>query len=133
MELEFSMWLATKTRWAHLSKVIPFPVVPRVGEYVKFRNTVVGDYFAFRVSEITYREAGLIEVWTERLDNVEDRMYSFETEAEFDEYYTSYLNEAGSVGEGWGLIDIVSDSRSNLSSDQHSRMDHVSKQLHGTC
>jgi hypothetical protein len=35
-------------------------------------------------------------------------------------------------GEGLGLIDIISDSRSNLSSDQHSRMDHVSKQLHGT-
>lgn len=102
MELEFSIWLATKTRWAHLSKVIQFPVVPRVGEYVKFRNTVVGDYFAFRVSEITYREAGLIEVWTELLDNVEDRMYSFETEAEFDEHYTSYLNEGWQCRRGVG-------------------------------
>lgn len=93
MELEFSIWLATKTRWAHLRKVIQLPVVPRVGEFMKFRNAVVGDYFAYRVTEITYREAGLIEVWTELLDNMEDRMYSFETEAEFDEYFTSYINE----------------------------------------
>ena len=62
MNLEFNIWLASKTRWAHLTKVIAMPVVPRVGEFLKFRNPVVGDYFAFRVSEVTYREGGLIDV-----------------------------------------------------------------------
>jgi hypothetical protein len=95
MDLEFSIWLGTKTRWAHLTKVTDMPVVPRVGEFMKFNNAVVGDYFAFRISEVTYREGGRIAVWTELLDNVDNRMYSFEEEAEFDEYFKSYL------AEGW--------------------------------
>lgn len=93
VDLEFSIWLASKTRWAHLTKTISMPVMPRVGEYVKFRNEQEGDYFPWRISEITYRETGQIEVRTELLDNVDDRMYSFEEEREFDEYLQSYLNE----------------------------------------
>lgn len=102
MDLKFSIWLATKSRWAHLTKVIALPSVPRVGEYLKFRNTVVGDYFAFRVTEVTYRESGGIEVWTELLDNIDNRMYSFEEEAEFDVYFTSYLAEGWQCQRGIG-------------------------------
>ena len=102
MELEFSIWLATKTRWAHLTKVIAMPTVPRVGEFLKFRNAVVGDYFAFRVSEVTYREGGVVEVWTELLDNIDNRMYSFEEEDEFDEYVNSYLAEGWQCPRGIG-------------------------------
>jgi hypothetical protein len=102
IDIEFSIWLATKTRWAHLTKVISMPIVPRVGEFMKFRNVAVGDYFAFRVSQITYREDGLIEVWTELLDNVDERMYSFEDESEFDEYFASYIAEGWACHEGIG-------------------------------
>jgi len=52
------------------------PAVPRVGEFLKFRDAVVGDYFAFQVSSVTYREDGHVEVWTELLDNIDNRMYS---------------------------------------------------------
>ncbi len=102
MDLEFSIWLATKTRWAHLTKVIAMPVVPRVGEFVKFRNAVMGDYFAFQVSSVTYHEDGPVEVWTELLDNIDDRMYSFEEEPEFDEYFNSYLAEGWHCPRGVG-------------------------------
>lgn len=27
MDIEFSIWIASKTRWAHLKKLIPMPVV----------------------------------------------------------------------------------------------------------
>lgn len=102
MDIEFSIWLATRTRWAHLTKTMSMPVVPRVGEHVKFRNEVVGDYFAFRVSAVTYRESGGIEVATELLDNIDDRMFSFEAEEEFDEYFASYLAEGWRCERGVG-------------------------------
>lgn len=94
IDIEFSIWLASKTRWAHLTKTISMPTVPRVGEFVKFRNTQVGDYFAWPITQVMYRESGEVEVWTELLENLDDREYSFETEAEFDEYLQSYLAEA---------------------------------------
>ena len=102
MEVEFSIWLATKTRWAHLRKVIDVPTMPRVGEFMKFKNEVVGDYFGFRISQITYRETGSIEVWTELLDNIDNRQYSFEEESEFDEYFQSYLAEGWQCPKGIG-------------------------------
>ena len=46
MDIEFSVWFATRTRWAHFIKAIPMPDVPRVGEFVKFANKELGDYFA---------------------------------------------------------------------------------------
>ena len=76
--------------------------VPRVGEFLKFQNEEVGDYFAWEVTEVTYRESGTIEVWTELLDNIDDRGYSFEEEAEFDEYYESYLAEGWQSERGVG-------------------------------
>ncbi|HEX5103224.1 MAG TPA: hypothetical protein VFV87_05405 [Pirellulaceae bacterium] len=94
-EIQCSIWLASKTRWAHLTKLVRLASVPRVGEYLKFQNHEQGDYFAWRVSQVTYRESGEIEVWTELLDNIDDRGYSFDEESEFDSYFQSY------VGEGW--------------------------------
>jgi hypothetical protein len=102
LQIEFSLWLATRTRWAHLTKTIPMAVMPRVGELVKFQNETVGDYFAFQVTQVTYRESGAIEVWTELLDNVDDRMYSFEEEQEFDECFASYLAEGWRCERGVG-------------------------------
>ena len=95
VDVEFSIWLASKTRWVHLTKAITLPTVPRVGEFMKFRNEKLGDYFAWEIREVTYREQGEIEVWTELLDDVDGRGYSFEEENEFDEYHESYL------AEGW--------------------------------
>ena len=92
MDIEFSIYLATKTRWAHLTKIVSLPV-PRVGEIVKFRNEQMGDYFGFDVIAVTYREGGVVEVMTELFDNVDNRMYSFEDEPELDEYLASYLKE----------------------------------------
>jgi hypothetical protein len=91
--IEFSIWLASKSRWAHLTKMIGMPVVPRVGEFVKFSNAKNGDYFAWKVSQVTYRENGSIEVWTELLENIDNRGFSFETEDEFDDFFQSYVAE----------------------------------------
>jgi hypothetical protein len=102
MNVQFSFWLATKTRWAHLTKGIDMPVMPRVGEFVKFKNAKVGDYFAFKITQVTYHEGGEPEVWTELLDNVDDRMYSFEDEGEFDEHFNSYLQEGWNCERGVG-------------------------------
>lgn len=77
-------------------------VLPRVGEFVKFRNETMGDYFAFEVTSITYRESGVIEVWTDLLDNIDGRMYSFEEEEEFDKYLASYLAEGWRCEKGVG-------------------------------
>jgi hypothetical protein len=98
MNIEFSIWLASKTRWAHLTKIIPMQTVPRVGEFMKFQNAEVGDYFAWAITQVTYRENADIEVWTELLNNIEDQGYSFETEEEFDQYFRAYL------AEGWQCI-----------------------------
>ncbi|ENK2328142.1 hypothetical protein AB3A96_004251 [Vibrio vulnificus] len=93
IEIEFSIYLASKKNWVHLVKNVHLPVVPRVGESVKFNNRIVGDYFSWTVNQVTYRESGMIEVTTELLDNTNNRMYSFEEQDEFLEYYHSYLNE----------------------------------------
>jgi len=100
--VQFSIWLASKTRWAHLVKTIEMPAVPRVGEFVKFRNEQHGDYFAWEVSQVTYRESGTIEAWTKRLNDADDRGYSFEDEDEFDEYFRSYIDEGWQCERGIG-------------------------------
>ncbi|EIZ0312227.1 hypothetical protein ACSTJP_01440 [Vibrio parahaemolyticus] len=93
IEIEFSIYLASKKEWVHLLKTIRLSAVPRVGESVKFNNRLVGDYFAWTVNQVTYRENGVIEVMTDLLDNINCRMYSFEEHDEFLEYYHSYLDE----------------------------------------
>lgn len=64
--------------------------IPRVGEFVKFTLQGEDDYVPWRISEITYREAGSIEIWTELLDDVDGRGYSFEDEEEFNEALSEY-------------------------------------------
>lgn len=88
--LTFSIWIASKTRWAHLTKTIQMEAVPRVGEFVKFTLQGEDDYVPWRISEITYRETGSIEIWTELLDDVDGRGYSFEDEDDFDEALSEY-------------------------------------------
>jgi hypothetical protein len=102
MDVEVSIYLATRTRWAHLTKVVSLPAMPRVGEVIKFRNREMGDYFGFEITSVTYREGGGIEVVTGLLDNVEDRLYSFEEEQELDEYVISYLAEGWKCQRGIG-------------------------------
>ncbi|MGE0708718.1 MAG: hypothetical protein AB7N76_21170 [Planctomycetota bacterium] len=43
MQISFSIYLASKTRWAHLQKEIDLASVPRAGDYVKLENARVGD------------------------------------------------------------------------------------------
>ena len=95
MKIEFYIYLATREKWVCLQKEVDLPAVPREGEYVKFNNAEMGDYFPFKVNEVTYRECGKIEVMMDLLDNIDNRMYSFEDESEFNEYLESYL------AEGW--------------------------------
>lgn len=102
IDIKFSIWMASKTRWVHLTKTISLPAVPRSGDFIKFTNEELGDYFAWEISEVTYRESGSIEVSTALLDDIDNRRYSFEDEAEFDEYYDSYIAEGWTSPEGIG-------------------------------
>lgn len=102
MKITFSIWIASKTRWAHLEKDVDMPVIPRVGEYMKFSNAVVGDYFSWKISQITYKESGEVDVWTGLLEDSEGCGYSFDAEDEFDEYYASYVNEGWRCERGQG-------------------------------
>jgi len=85
MIAEFSIWIASKSKLAHLSKEIELNVLPRVGEFIKFKNDEVGDYFAWEIRQITYHELGRIEIWTELLNNHDNCGYSFEDEEDFQE------------------------------------------------
>lgn len=100
MDLEFSIYFASKSRWAHLTKVIPLPVVPRVGEFVKFETPQLLDYVAWEITQVTYREKGVPELMTELLDNIDGRGYSFEDEDEFDEYYAACLQAGWECSRG---------------------------------
>ena len=90
VDLSVSIYLASKTRWVHLQKTIRLHAVPRVGEWLKLSNDEMGEYFGWRVEEVTYRESGQIEIRTGLLDDVDGRGYSFESESELDEYSDSY-------------------------------------------
>ncbi|WP_372836257.1 hypothetical protein [Pontibacterium sp.] len=100
IEMEFSIWLASKTRWVHLTKAISLPVVPRVGEHIKFKSKELGDYYPWKVTQVTYRESGVIEVWTELLEDINGRGYSFEEEDDFDEYHNAYIEEGWQAPHG---------------------------------
>jgi hypothetical protein len=91
MDVEFHIWIASKSRWAHLTKVISMPVIPRTGEFVKFHAPKISDYVPWKITQITHLESDGIEVWTELLNDIDGRSYSFENEAEFDEYHAAYV------------------------------------------
>ncbi len=91
IDLSVSIYSASKTRWMHLEKAMRLPAVPRVGEWLKLSNSEIGDYFGWRVVEVTYRESGPVEIMTELLDDLDGRGYSFDEESEFDQYVHTYL------------------------------------------
>ena len=93
--LTFSIWIASRTRWTHLTKTIDMRAIPRVGEFVKFTLEGNDDYVPWKVSEITYRESGSIEISTELLDDVDGRGFSFCDEEEFDDALAEFQ------GSGW--------------------------------
>jgi hypothetical protein len=64
MDVVVDIYLASPTRWAHLRRTLDLHAVPRVGEHLKLRNAEMGDYFPFRVVEVTHREGAAIEVMT---------------------------------------------------------------------
>jgi hypothetical protein len=102
MDIEFSIYLATRTRWAHLTKTVSLAALPRAGDFVKFNNEKLGDYFAFEVASVTFREGDRVEVMTELLGNVDNRLYSFEDERELDEYVATFLSEGWVCERGIG-------------------------------
>ena len=103
MQIKFSIYMASKTRWAHLTKTISMPSVPRVGEFIRFANEEEGDYFKWRVMEVTFRgSSGRFEIMMDLLNNADERGYSFEDESEFDECFDSYLTEGWQCERGVG-------------------------------
>ena len=79
---------------------------------MKFRNEKLGDYFAFEVTQVTHREGGQVEIQTDLLDNVNQRMYSFEEEEDLDEYFCAYLAEGWRCERGIGPNSRIADVRS---------------------
>lgn len=103
INVECNIYLASITRWVHLQKTVAFVAVPRVGEFIKFKNAGVGDYFGWEVRDVTYREDGnKIELTVKLLDDIDNRGYSFEQEEEFDGYLQSYLDEGWNMPRGVG-------------------------------
>lgn len=60
---------------------------------MKFNSSNLSDYFSWKVTQVTYRECGSIELWTELLENIDNRMYSFEDDEEFQEYLHAHKLE----------------------------------------
>lgn len=89
-ELHVHIYFASRTRWAHFEKTLEMPAVPRVGESIRFCHPDLGDFVSWRVSEVTHQESGPIDVSTSLLENLDNRMYSFEFEAEWDDYYSAF-------------------------------------------
>ncbi len=91
------LYLPSDTRLAFLEKEIEFSAMPRVGEWIKFKNDQVGDYFAFRVREVTHRENGIPDVMMEPMEDANGKPEFAGREQELDEYVQSYVQE------GWLL------------------------------
>lgn len=62
MKIDATLYWVSDQRIARLSKQLDLPVLPRTGEFIKIRNQVLGDYFAFMVTEVTHREARIPEI-----------------------------------------------------------------------
>ena len=88
------MYLASPTRLCLLEKTVSFHTVPRTGESLKFTNRKMGDYFAFRVGEVTHREGSAPELLLERWVK-SSAEFEVLDEKELDEYVASYS------AEGW--------------------------------
>ena len=102
IEVEVSLYLASRERLARLQKTVGFAALPRVGEFVKLRNREQGDYFAFTVVQVTHREGGLPELWLQLTTLVGGRSVAdFIEDGELDEYVAGYGRE------GWTLSSLV--------------------------
>ena len=86
------MYLASPTRLCLLERTMPFEVVPRTGEWLKFKNREMGDYFGFRVGEVTHREGGPPELALERWMKAATE-FEYLDEKELDEYIAAYVTE----------------------------------------
>jgi hypothetical protein len=98
------LYLASESRLASLEKEVEFHSLPRENEWLKLRNRDKGDYFAFRVKEVTHREGGLPELMLDVLKYSETEYELFE-EQELDEYISSYTEE------GWLLKSCKENTR----------------------
>jgi hypothetical protein len=103
LDVRFSIWMASTTRWSCLTKVIALAATPRVGEYVTFRTAAMRRCFVWRITEVTHREGDSIEVSAQLVNDVGQREYSFESERDFDAHRRSYLAEGWSCEQGIGL------------------------------
>ena len=81
------LYLESPREIALLEKSLVFPAMPRVGEFAKLKNSEMGDYFAFGVTSVTYREEHAPEIMLKSLAPL--------NEDELVEYVNSY------VSQGW--------------------------------
>jgi|SRR5579859_3514647 len=98
IEIEVALYLISEKRTALLEKRIQLPVVPRVGECIKFRNAQLGDYFTFNVEQVTHRESGIPEIWatTRQITELKIKESPWD-DGELDGDIATYVNE------GWKL------------------------------
>ena len=98
IEIDVALYLRTETRIALLEKRITLPVLPRVGESIKFTNSELGEYFAFTVEQVTHRENGIPEIWatTRQITDMKTKESSWHEE-DLDGDITTYVKE------GWQL------------------------------
>lgn len=99
IEVEVSLYLASRERLARLQKSVAFAAMPRVSEFVKLVNREQGDYFAFTVVQITHREGGPPELWLQ-LTSLEGgrSVVDFFEDGELDEYVAGYKQEGWTLG-----------------------------------
>lgn len=62
MKIDATLYWVSDQRIACLVKRLDLPVLPRTGEFIKIRNQVLGDYFAFMVTEVVHREGRIPEI-----------------------------------------------------------------------
>ena len=92
------MYMATPKRLVRLTKRLSFCTLPRLNEFIKIKNSALGDHFAFLVVQITHKEDGFPEVWIHTSSFVDGRsQISFWPEEELDDWVSSYAKE------GWEL------------------------------
>jgi hypothetical protein len=84
------LYLDSPSRLCRLEKLVEFHAMPRVGEWLKLVNPKMGDYFGFRVAEITHREGSVPELMLARLEPAVGNAAAF-PEDELEEYLSSYV------------------------------------------
>ena len=94
------LYLLSEETTAFLRKEIDFPVLPRTDEWIKLKNEEMGNYFAFKIYEVTHREGALTELTLQPL--MSGSNYDYFSKKELVEYIASYTSQ------GW---EHVSSSR----------------------